>query len=207
MKTIVIASQKGGAGKSTLCAHLAVQASRAGKAVYLIDTDPQGSLTAWHQRRTAEEPALVGVQFEAIGKGLETLRSRSADLVVIDTAPSRSVENQALFKLADLVVVPVRASPADLWAVGATVAQLKEVGAPFLFVLNGVKKNAAITGQAAAALSAHGQVAPEFVSDRTAFAASMVNGMTAVEVSPKSPAAEELASLHAFIDACMNERM
>jgi cellulose biosynthesis protein BcsQ len=44
MQTIVINSQKGGSGKTSLCAHLAVEAERAGDGpVYLIDTDPQGT--------------------------------------------------------------------------------------------------------------------------------------------------------------------
>jgi len=39
MKTIVIASQKGGSGKTMLAAHLAVEAERAGDTAWLIDTD------------------------------------------------------------------------------------------------------------------------------------------------------------------------
>ncbi len=47
MQVIAINSQKGGSGKTMLAKHLSVQAERAGDGpVYLIDTDPQGSLTA-----------------------------------------------------------------------------------------------------------------------------------------------------------------
>ena len=57
MHTIVVNSQKGGSGKTTLCAHLSVQAQRAGDGeVFLIDTDPQGTLTTWHEKREAEAP-------------------------------------------------------------------------------------------------------------------------------------------------------
>jgi chromosome partitioning protein len=43
MQTIVLASQKGGAGKTTTARHLAVEAERQGEGpVALIDTDPQG---------------------------------------------------------------------------------------------------------------------------------------------------------------------
>ena len=55
MFTIVCNSQKGGSGKSALSRVLAVQASRLGKSVYLIDTDTQGTLTQWHEAREAEE--------------------------------------------------------------------------------------------------------------------------------------------------------
>src|SRR5256885_16950234 len=64
MHTIVVNSQKGGSGKTTLCAHLSVQAQRAGDGeVFLIDTDPQGTLTTWHEKREAEAPRRVELSF------------------------------------------------------------------------------------------------------------------------------------------------
>ena len=60
MYTIVAASQKGGSGKTTLSGHLAVEAARAGTGeIALIDTDPQGSLAAWWNARTAPTPRFV----------------------------------------------------------------------------------------------------------------------------------------------------
>ena len=47
MKVLVLASQKGGAGKTTIAAHVGVAAELDGAGpVVLIDTDPQGSLSA-----------------------------------------------------------------------------------------------------------------------------------------------------------------
>ncbi len=60
MRTIVLASQKGGSGKTTLAAHLAVALERAGQGpAVLIDTDPQGSLAAWWNKREATSPAFA----------------------------------------------------------------------------------------------------------------------------------------------------
>src|SRR4051812_14986175 len=57
MKTVVVNSQKGGSGKTSLCAHIAVEAEHSGDGpVYVIDADPQGTLTTWHEMRTAEKP-------------------------------------------------------------------------------------------------------------------------------------------------------
>lgn len=208
MKTIVINSQKGGSGKTTLAAHLAVEAERAGDGpVYLIDTDPQGTLSTWHEHRQAETPQRVEVPLEDLATGLAVLKQRKAGYCFIDTAPTRTDENAALFRLADLVIVPIRPSPSDLWAAAATVALLKDGRIPFLFVLNQVKSNASITAQAAAALSAHGQVARSFVGDRVPYAAAMTDGRTAIELAPKGPAAIETAALWFDIKSCLHAGM
>jgi chromosome partitioning protein len=196
MHVIVVNSQKGGSGKTTLCAHLSVQATRAGDGdIFLIDTDPQGTLTVWHEKRAAEVPRRVELPFHDIAAGLRLLRERGAALCFIDTAPSRTDETAVLFKLADLVLVPIRPSPSDLWAASATVQLLKRHNIPFLFILNQIKPNTNITAQAVAALSHHGPVAETFIADRVPYAAAMTDGRTAIELDPKGRAATETAAL------------
>ena len=208
MQTIVINSQKGGSGKTTLCAHLAVEAERRGDGpVFLIDTDPQGTLSTWHEHREAEAPQRVEVPLEQLAQGLEVLKQRKASYCFIDTAPTRTDENAALFRLADLVLVPIRPSPSDVWAAAATVAILKDAGIPFLFILTQAKANASITAQAAAALSHYGPVAETFIADRVPYAAAMTDGRTAIEIAGKGPAAQETASLWKNIKACLHANM
>lgn len=208
MQTIVVNSQKGGSGKTMLCAHLAVQAERAGDGpVFLIDTDPQGTLSTWHEHRVAETPQRVEVPLQHLAQGLAALKQRGARYCVIDTAPTRTDENAALFRLANLVLVPIRPSPSDLWAAASTVAMLKEVGTPFLFVLTQAKANASITAQAAAALSHHGPVAETFIADRVPYAAAMTDGRTAIELSAKGPASLELDKLWGNIKSCLHANM
>jgi len=208
MKTIVVNSQKGGSGKTTLCASLSVEAERAGDGpVFLIDTDPQGTLSTWHDKREAERPQRVEFPFAQLREGLQQLEQHGAALCLIDTAPSRTDETALLFSLADLVLVPIRPSPSDLWAAAATVELLKRDGVPFLFVLNQVKANAGITAQAAAALSHHGPVAETFIGDRVPYAAAMTDGRTALELTAKGPAALEAAALWANIKSCLHEKV
>jgi chromosome partitioning protein len=208
MQTIVFNSQKGGSGKTTLCAHLAVEAERAGNGpVFLLDTDPQGTLTTWHDKRQVDVPQRVELPFHGIADGLKLLHARGAAYCFIDTAPSRTEEITELFQLADLVIVPIRPSPSDLWAAAATVDLLKRHGIPFLFVLNQVKAQAGITGQAAAALSHHGRVAETFIGDRVPYAAAFTDGRTALELAPKSPPAVETGALWANIKACLHATM
>ena len=200
MKTLVINSQKGGSGKTTLCAHLAVAAELAGDGpVCIIDTDPQGTLSTWHEQRAAEVPMRGEVSLAELPQGLKLLAEHGVRYCLIDTAPTRTDENLALFQLADLVLVPIRPSPSDLWAVSATVGLLKAAGTPFLFVLNQTKTNAGITAQAAAALSGHGRVAEAFIADRVPYAAAMTDGRTAIELAPRGPAAEETLALWTHI--------
>lgn len=157
MKTLVWNSQKGGSGKTSLCAHIAVEAERAKDGpVYLIDTDPQGTLSTWHESRVADTPHRIEVKLPALLAALDTLAGHGAALCMIDTAPTRADENAELFRLADLVLVPVRPSPSDLWAVAATVGLLKQVGTPFLFVVNQATLNANITGGSRRLLSSIG---------------------------------------------------
>src|SRR4051812_12712551 len=196
MQTVVWNSQKGGSGKTSLCAHVAVEAERAGDGpVYLVDTDPQGTLSTWHETRKAETPHRVEVPLPALRSAITTLAQRDAAYCFIDTAPNRGDENADLFRLADLVLVPVRPSPSDLWAVAATVRLLKQAGTPFLFVVNQAALNANITAQAVASLSHHGPVVETIVATRVPYAAAMTDGRTAPELTPRGPAAVEMASL------------
>lgn len=208
MKTIVITSQKGGSGKTTLAAHLAVEAERAGDGpAWLIDTDEQGTLSQWHERREAETPQRADVILARLADSLEVLAGRGASYCFIDTAPTISSQSAALVQLADLVVIPVRPSPADLWSVAETVALVKDAGKPFLFALTQAKPQAIITAQTVAALSAHGRVAQSFIADRVVYAGAMTDGRTATELGPKSSAALEVARLWQDVKSCFAENI
>ena len=206
MKTILITSQKGGSGKTTLVAHLSVEAERNGDTpVWLIDTDKQATLSLWHERRAAETPQRAEVPFARLAAGLVALAQRGAGYCFIDSAPTISEQNAALIDLADLVLIPVRPSPADLWAVSETVTQVKDLGKPFLFIITQAKPQASITAQTIAALSEHGRVAQSFIGDRVPYASAMTGGQTAPELAPKSPAAKEIAALWLDIKSCFHE--
>lgn len=206
MKTIVITSQKGGSGKTTLAAHLAVEAERAGDApAWLIDTDEQGTLSQWHERREAETPQRAEMPFARLATGLANMAERGSAYCFIDTAPTISGQSASLIGLADLVLIPVRPSPADLWAVAETVTLVKNAGKPFMFVLTQAKPHATITAQTVAALSQHGRVAQAFIADRVPYAGAMTGGRTAPELAPKSAAAEEIAALWVDVKSCFNE--
>src|SRR5271165_1279601 len=208
MKTIIMTSQKGGSGKTTLAAHLAVEAERAGDGpAWLIDTDKQATLSLWHERRESESPQRADVPFARLAQCLKMLEEKAAAYCFIDTPPTISEQSETVLGLADLVLIPVRPSPADLWAVSETVALVKAAAKPFLFVITQAKAQASITAQTIAALSEHGRVAQTFIADRVPYAVAMTGGRTAPELGAKTPAAEEITGVWQDVKSCFHEKM
>jgi chromosome partitioning protein len=200
MHVLVMASQKGGSGKTTLSGHLAVEADQAGIGpVALIDTDPQGSLSHWWNSRASGTPHFAKVGLLDLGAALEQLKAAGIKLAVIDTPPAITSSISEVVGHADLVVVPTRPSPHDLRAVGATVDIAERHKKPLIFVVNGATPRARITGEAAIALSQHGTVAPVTLHHRVDFAASMVDGRTVGEAAAKSASAKEVRDLWLYI--------
>ncbi len=205
MKTIVLANQKGGVGKTTLAAHIAVAAERAGDGpCVLIDTDPQASLAAWWNGREAATPAFAPMRLKELAGKLEALGQAGNAYAFIDTPPAITESIRAVVAQADFVLIPTRPSPHDLRAVGSTVELALGAQRPFAFAVTQAKPNSRLTVQAMAALSEHGVVAPAIVHDRVDYAASMIDGRTVLEIDPKGRSAAEMAELWAFVKARMH---
>ena len=159
MLTLVVASRKGGAGKTTLSGHVAVEAEcqNAGP-VALIDMDPMGSLAAWWNERKADMPVCAG-WVGGWTKALQHLERSGVNLVVIDTPPFATAEIAAIVRLASLVLVPVIPSPHDLRAIGETIELVEKERKPLVFVVSNASTNGKLTIQAVTALSQYGTVA------------------------------------------------
>ncbi len=200
MHVLAVASQKGGSGKTTLAGHLAVEAERQGAGpVALIDTDPQGSLAAWWNARAAETPVFVETYVSRLADDLGKLRSAGVALVVIDTPPAITQTIVEVVRAADLVLIPVRPSPHDLGAAGATVDLIESLDKPLVFAINGASPRARITSEAVIALSQHGTLAPSIVHHRTDFAASMIDGRTVMELPRTERSSAEVSALWSYL--------
>lgn len=200
MHVLVLASQKGGAGKTTLARHLAVEAERAGQGpVILIDADPQGGLAGWWNRRQAETPVFFASRLEDLPKYIAQARGGGFKLVIIDTPPQATALIRAVVGLADLVLIPTRPSPDDLDAVGRTIDIVEDAKKPMIFVVNGATRNARITGQAAIALSQSGTVATSTLHHSVAFPTSGIDGRTVGELDASSNSAKEIAELWSYV--------
>lgn len=206
MKVLVLASQKGGVGKTTLTGHLAIQASSEGNKVCVIDTDPQGSLSDWWNARQVEDVSFVTSTIKSLKSDLEKLESAGFDFVLIDTPPAVTATIRSVVELADLVVIPTRPSPHDLRAVGKTVDIVNDCNKKMVFVINGAANRARITAEAAVALSQHGAVCPTVIYQRTDFATSMIDGGTVIELDEKSKSAIEITQLWIYVNASISKK-
>ncbi len=197
-KVITIAQQKGGAGKTTMAAHLAVAWAQSGRRrVAIVDIDPQGSLTQWYNVRTerlgAEATKLTFATISGwrVRSEIDRLR-HTHDIIVIDSPPHTDTEARTAIRAADLVVIPLQPSPMDVWATSATIAICKQERVPVKMVLNRVppqsKMGEAIAGEMI------GLTANRF-GNRVIFSGALMHGLGVTEAQPKSIAAEEVRAL------------
>lgn len=115
MQTVLVASSKGGAGKTTLATHLAAQFALEGKRTVLVDADPQGSSTRWCQRRAVLNSAVLPI--DGTRRGWEKAIPEDTQRVVIDApAGAMAADLGAFLDHADAVVVPIVPSLLDLEA-------------------------------------------------------------------------------------------
>lgn len=199
MHIIVAASQKGGAGKTSLIRSLAVGTQQLYGPTAILDTDPQGSLTSWWNRREAQEPVLVKFDMTDFEAGAEKLRAAGIEFLYVDTPPSVHPEMAGLLARASLAVVPVRPSPDDLDAVGDTLALIEEAGCPFLFVLTQAKPRTRLQMQAVMALAKHGKLAPTVIHDRTDFPTAAIGGRTVTEIEPETASSREVKEVLEYV--------
>lgn len=196
---ITIAQQKGGAGKTTIAAQLAIAWWKAGRRVAMIDVDPQGSLAAWYDERLRRgHPCdglyLVQVSGWRLAAEVDRLK-RDYDLVLIDSPPHAETDARVAVRAARLVVVPLQPSPMDVWAMRPTIDLAGKEGARPLVVLNRVSRGrmvetvkTQITGQGL-------PLAAAMLGNRVAFASSMMDGRGVAETAPAHAATAEIQAL------------
>ncbi|MFZ2868739.1 ParA family partition ATPase [Zavarzinia sp.] len=203
-KVVTVAQQKGGAGKTTVAAHLAVALAEAGHRVVVVDTDPQQSLAAWVRVRAAFGVGNVIIPVKAAPgwkAGTEIDRAkREGDIVVVDSPPHTESTAKTAIRAADLMLVPMQLSPMDMWATKPTLDLAGSSKVPFMLVLNRVSPRGNLNEQVLREIAKAGYpVALSRLGNRTAYAASLLDGLGVTEAQGKSPAAEEIRALAAEV--------
>lgn len=194
---IAVAQQKGGAGKSTLAANLAVALLAGGKRVALLDTDPQQSLARWHALRPATAAELV---FESssgwrLTGAIDRLR-KSMDYIVLDTPPHADTDSRIAIRASDLVLIPLQPSLPDLWASEATVKLAEDEKRDHRLVLNRLPASGRLRDVVMEELARRkAPLLEQSLGNRSAFAAAFALGLGVTESAPRSAAADEVRAL------------
>jgi chromosome partitioning protein len=196
MQVLVLASQKGGSGKTTIAASLAAAAYEAGERVVAVDLDPQRSLASWGALRTVEGIVFRTVDPDSLDDWIVRTRQISAvSLCIIDTPGIFGPQVDVALRHAQCVLVPVRPSILDLWASGPTVKRISRLARKYGFVLNAASPIAhGRTLDVKEALADDGLVGP-LISERVAHRDAMASGLGVTELEPRGKAATEIRDL------------
>jgi chromosome partitioning protein len=206
MKALSFVTAKGGSGKTTLAASIAVAAVEAGEKVFAVDLDPQGSLMAWAGRRHADTPGIDRCEPSRLPAALAALATAGYTLAILDTAGVDMPSASVAMKHSGLTLIPARPSVLDLEAARPTTQSLIRMGMQFAFALNAVPpgRSTARLEDAGKALNLLGALALPPISQRVTFVDAMALGLGVTEHEADGRAADEIRQLWAWIHRRMN---
>lgn len=194
---IGIVSPKGGSEKTTTAVHLARSIQQTGDTVAILDTDPQGSTLAWASKRDKGPliPVLDGDTDDV--QGVLQEEGTEYGVVVVDGAAKIEPRTGRIVAASDVCLIPVQPTPLDSWGAEQVVTAVKDSGTPAAFVITQQKPRTNLASEVAEGL-AEGYGLPVLdarLSHRVAFAESMFDGHTALDVSGAQKAQQEVQSL------------
>jgi chromosome partitioning protein len=199
VRVISFVTQKGGSGKSTTAASIAVAAIESGRRVFVLELDRQGTLSDWIDSRQVETgPDFERVDAAVLDKAISTLADSGYDLVVIDTPGIDSPAANAAMRVADLCLIPCRPTATDLRGCLPTVQSMMRLGKPFAFVLAQCPPRSPRVDETRAGLAALGLIAEPPIVSRTDHQDAMAAGQGVTEFN--AAAATEIRALWSWIE-------
>ena len=200
-KVIAFSNQKGGSGKSTLSANVAVLWSNSGYKVAVIDADPQKSLTYWlteRKRYYGDDDIGIDVynfDIRSLSDEVKKIKRRY-DFIIIDSPPAITFETLQIIKASNGVFVPVQPSPLDLMATLPFLQIAREERKKPLIILNRVMPRAKLTDAMVLRLRYSGaKIARSRISSKVIFAESFAVGRGVVDINVTSDAAKEIINV------------
>ena len=197
MKTVAVAINKGGTGKTTIARALGASAAAAGLNVLVLDMDTQQNATQWGRRRKLPLPLVRFTTENDLADELARAKAAGCDLAIIDTPPARSTEAPAAVEAADLVLVPFTADIEAFEQLPRTARLARTTGKPAVAILNQATPNSRSEEEAArGVLDTLGlRMAPAVLHRFKVHRDASREGLSAQELEPESKAAAELIAL------------
>jgi chromosome partitioning protein len=209
MTIVAVLNTKGGVGKSTLTLNLAVARALAGRDVWLIDGDRQGSsMQAIAQRATSDVLPAIAAAHYTDGPTLRAQVKQTCskyDDILIDAGGRDSTAMRAALMLADVVLIPFLPRSVDLWAMNDMAELVAEAhsmrdGLRAYAILNSADPRGTDNADAAEAVSAFTHItyldAP--VGRRKALADAYGSGLSVLESRPRDEKA--IAEITRLVD-------
>jgi len=200
-KIITFANQKGGSGKTTLSANLAVLWANSGYKVAVVDADAQQSLTYWLNARKKyyfNEPLGIDpLSFNSrdLKNDLQNIKKKY-DFIIIDSPPSITFDTVQIVKSADVIYVPVQPSPLDLMATIPFLNIVNEEKKKATVILNRVMPRAKLTDAMILRLRYAGaKIARSRISGKIIYAETFTVGRGVVDISITSDSAKEIINI------------
>ena len=201
---IAVANLKGGAGKSTIAVNLAGELFGKKHSVTVVDADAQGTATYWASGG--------GLPFPVESMPFETARDAKrwapqvleldADYIVIDCPPHVGGATEAAVGIAELVLMPVTASGADLAATLKALDLVHEVrnvreddGPACMLIPSKIDTRTALGREIGEVLEQLGERVGPAVHQRVAFVESFGEGQWIGDFEPNGPAYEDIEAL------------
>ena len=208
MRTIALLTQKGGAGRTTLAASIAVAAAYAGERVIALDLDPQASLLRWGKRREAANTSnkvmiepLESERLPRLREILEGLAGIGFTIAIFDTASADTAAARFVTGSADLCLLPTRPTLLDVEATAATFRAVYLAKRMAAFVLNQCPPTyrSSRTSEAAKGLMRLGVLAEPMLYARMDFQDAIAAGLGVTEYARGGRAAWEIEALWNWI--------
>ena len=203
-KIITIATQKGGAGKTTLATNLAVASAKAEYVTLLIDADArQKTALEWFQKRDDQEnPLVMEAQDQTtLFKLLELAKEKGIDRIFIDTQGADTpLVNDAISR-SDFCLMPCGSGGFDITAQRTTASVIKRLGKNGAFVITKAPPRGQEAKETKAILSGLGFNSPEQqTTNRKAYKDAAICSLSVIEYEPKGKAAREIEDLFKWLE-------
>lgn len=205
MPICAVVNHKGGVGKTTISTNLASGFQLSGSSVLLVDSDPQGSARDW--RAAASESGannqvfVAGLDRPTLDEDIPRIANQY-DWTFIDGAARDVLLTSQAIAAADVVLIPVRPSPYDCWAMADLIGIVKQRQA----IANGSPKTAIVISAAIVGTKIDGEsrkaladydlpIFEACTHNRVIYAKAAAEGLSVIGADPKGPAAEEIKGL------------